>query len=130
VIVVDASVVATALVDDGIDGDRARARLRGESLLAPELIDLEVVSVLRRACARGAVPRRRAELALSDLRDLPCERASHQPLLGRCWDLRENLTPYDAVYVALAEVLGVVFVTADGRLNRAPGVGCEIELLV
>jgi predicted nucleic acid-binding protein len=61
--------------------------------------------------------------------ELPLRRAPHRPLLARCWDLREDLAPYDAAYVALAELLGVVLLTADTRLARAPGPRCELELL-
>ncbi|MGB4777930.1 type II toxin-antitoxin system VapC family toxin [Microbacterium sp.] len=129
VIVVDASVLATALADDGGDGDRARERLRGEELCAPELIVLEVASVLRRQVQSRALEPRRAGLALRDLDDLPIALAAHRPLLPRVWDLRENLTPHDASYVALAEATASVLVTADGRLARAPGIRCECDVL-
>lgn len=128
-IVVDASVLAPALADDRVDGDQARARLRDEALTAPELIDLEVPSVLRRLSRGGQLPARRAELALSDLLALPLRRMSHRPLLRRCWSLRENLTTYDAAYVALAETLGLVLVTSDARLSHAPGLHCDVEVL-
>jgi len=129
VLVVDASVLAPALADDGPDGDAARARLRGQSLAAPELIDLETTSVIRRQSRAGHLDLRRAGLALTDLVELPLRRAPHRPLLARCWELRENLTVYDAAYVALAEILDVVLLTADGRLAKAPGSRCRIELL-
>ena len=129
VIVVDASVLAVALGDDGPDGDHARARLRGERLTAPELVDLEVISVWRRQVRAGEVDARRAALALADLAALPLRRAAHRPLLARCWDLRENLTVYDAAYVALAEALDVTLLTGDGRLSRAAGPHCHIEVL-
>jgi predicted nucleic acid-binding protein len=129
VIVVDASVLTTALVDDGVDGDHARRRLRGQVLAAPELIDLEVASVLRRLSGSGDVPVRRAELALADLVALPLRRAAHRCLLSRCWSLRANVTTYDAAYVALAEELDVVLLTADARLGRVPGVRCQVEVL-
>lgn len=128
-LVTDASVVATALSDDGSDGDRARTRLRGERLAAPELLDLEVASVLRRQIRAGALDPRRAQIALTDLRELPLQRAPHRPLLARCWELRDNLTIYDASYVALAEALGADLLTGDRRLSRAPGPRCHIELL-
>lgn len=128
-IVVDASVLAPALVDDGPDGDRARDRLRDEILTAPEVIDLEVASVLRRAAAVGRLPERRADLALRDLIDLPLRRAAHRALLPRGWELRHTVTSYDAAYVALAEALDVVLVTADAGLSRAPGITCEVEVL-
>jgi predicted nucleic acid-binding protein len=129
VLVVDASALVVALSDDGPDGDLVRRRLRGESLTAPELVDLEVVSVLRKQLAIGALDGRRAGLALTDLADLPLRRVPHLPLLARCWELRDNLTVYDAAYVALAEVLDAPLVTADSRLGRAPGTTCQIEVL-
>jgi len=129
VVVVDASVLASALSDDGPDGDTARARLRGQALAAPELIDLETTSVIRRLLLAGHVDARRAELALTDLVELPLRRASHRPLLARCWELRQNATIYDAAYVALAELLDVMLVTADSRLANAPGLRCRIDLL-
>jgi predicted nucleic acid-binding protein len=129
VLVVDASVLAPALADDGPNGDAARTRLRRESLVAPELIDLETTSVIRRQLWAEEIDGRRARLALRDLVELPLRRAPHKPLLGRCWELRENLTVYDAAYVAVAEILDVVLVTADGRLADAPGPRCAIELL-
>ena len=128
-IVVDATVLATALADDGSDGDQARARLRDELLVAPELIDLEVSSVWRRLEAAGHLDARRAHLALADLAAIPLRRVPHGPLVPRCWELRANLTTYDAAYVAVAELTGSVLLTADGRLARAPGPTCEIELL-
>jgi predicted nucleic acid-binding protein len=82
-IVIDASVLASALADDGPDGDRARERLRGERLAAPELIDLEVTSVLRRASRERRLDDRRARQALEDLAAIPLGRASHRPLLAR-----------------------------------------------
>jgi predicted nucleic acid-binding protein len=129
VIVVDASIVAVALADDGPDGDSARARLRGEDLTAPELLDLEVASVLRKQHATGALDDRRVALALDDLQAMPIRRAPHRHLLRRCWELRDNLTVYDAAYVALAELLQIVLLTADQRLARAPGPLCDVETL-
>ena len=128
-LVVDASVLVVALTDDSSDGDRARQRLFGESLAAPELVDLEVASVLRRQVASGAVDPRRAELALTDLVELPMQRAVHRPLLPRVWELRENLTVYDAVYVALAEFAEAALLTGDRRLANAPGLRCPVEVL-
>lgn len=129
VIVVDASVLVVALADDDYDGDAARARLREESLTAPELVDLEVLSVLRRQARSGSIEDRRVRLALNDLVDLPLQRAAHRPLLARCWELRESLTVYDAAYVALAEALDASLLTADARLARAHGPRCAVEVL-
>ncbi len=128
-IVVDASIVASALGDDGSDGERARQRLAGERLFAPELLDLEVASVWRRAARAGRLGERRASQALEDLAALPLGRAPHQPFMSRIWELRDNLTPYDAAYVALAEELEAPLLTADRRLAKALGARCEIELL-
>ena len=126
---VDASVVATALGDDGPDGRRARSRLAGERLTAPEIIDLEVVSAWRRLCAGGQLDPGRAGQAIADLEMLRLERVPHRPLLRRCWELRENATVYDAAYVSLAEKLQATLVTADQRLVSAPGARCEFELV-
>ncbi|MDP9239362.1 MAG: type II toxin-antitoxin system VapC family toxin [Actinomycetota bacterium] len=128
-LVVDASVLVVALADNGVDGDAARARLRGEELAAPELLDLEVTSVLRKQHSAGLLDDRRALLALTDLRAVPIHRAPDLPLLSRCWELRENLTIYDAAYVALAELLRADLLTADGRLAAAPGPRCGFEVL-
>lgn len=128
-IVVDASVLVTALADDNVDGVRARSRLAQEVLAVPQILDLEVVSVLRRLTQAKKVNPQRAEMALADLIDLPIRRSDHVPLLKRCWQLRENLTTYDAAYVALAEALDVILVTADRRFAEAPGIRCAVEVL-
>ena len=128
-IVVDASIVVTALADDGADGDLVRTRLRGELLAAPHVIDIEVLSAWRRLAAAGDLDDRRASLAIEDLRSLRMQRAAHGPLLERCWELRDNVTPYDALYVALAEAAGATRVTADAKLAAAPGPTCQIELI-
>jgi predicted nucleic acid-binding protein len=128
-IVVDASVVVTALADDGQDGDRARQRIRGERLAAPHLIDIEVTAAWRRLVAQGALDDRRAQFAMTDLLALRLDRVLHGPLLERCWELRENLTIYDGAYVALAEILQVTLLTADSRVEKAPGPRCPIEVL-
>lgn len=129
VIVVDASVLAVALGDDGLDGRRARERLAHETLVAPELVDLEVVSVWRRQVAAKLMPARRAATALADLSDLPLRRSPHHPLLKRIWELRHVITPYDAAYIALAEGLDVLLLTSDARLARASGIKCDIEVV-
>ena len=128
-IVVDASVVVAALAGDEVTAGRARERLAGEVLAAPALVDLEVLSVLRRAVRSGALPEADARGALADLAALPIERTLHHQLIDRCWELRDNLTGYDAAYVALAEALDAVLVTGDAGIARAPGPRCTIELL-
>jgi predicted nucleic acid-binding protein len=129
VIVVDASIIVTGLADDGPDGDRIRARLRGERLVAPHVIDLEVASAWRRLASAGQLDHRRVTLALADLDSLRLERAPHGPLLGRCWELRDNLTIYDAAYVALAELVEATLLTGDTRLASAPGINCDVEVI-
>jgi predicted nucleic acid-binding protein len=130
VIVVDASVLATALADDGDDGDVARERLLIDSdLHAPHLLDAEVLAALRGQALGGSLDTRRAGQALADLVALPIARYPHSPFASRVWQLRESLAVYDALYVALAEALGAPLVTGDARLSRASGVRCDVELL-
>ena len=107
----------------------ARERLRGERLVAPALIDVEVLSIWRGLVRGGRASAARIEQALDELRDLPLRRADHRPLVHRCWELRDNVTAYDAVYVALAEALAVPLVTSDVRLSRASGPRCEVQVL-
>ncbi len=128
-LVIDAGVLAVALLDDGPEGDGVRSRLVGEQLAAPSLIDLEVASVWRGLARAGQLDPRRVGLALGDLLDLPIQRVEHTPLLSRCWELRDNLTAYDAAYVALAEALDALLLTADGGMGKANGVRCEVEVL-
>lgn len=128
-IVVDASVVAVALADDGAEGRHLRERVAGEHLAAPELLDLEVVSAFRRLSAAGTLTGERADAAITDLRDLRVQRVPHRPLLARCWELRANVTIYDAAYIALAESLDTTLLTADRRLVDAPGAQCRFELV-
>ena len=128
-IVVDASVVATALGDDGPDGRRLRGRLAGEDMAAPELLDLEVVSAFRRLRAAGRLTDERAEAAVADLEALRGRRVPHRPMLARCWELRDDVTVCDAVYIALAEALDVALLTADRRLAAAPGARCRFDVI-
>jgi predicted nucleic acid-binding protein len=129
-IVVDASVVVEALVDDGKSGGLARERMTESSLLqAPELIDLEILSVLRRLVARGTLDAKRAMRAVDDMLDLAIVRYPHRSLTWRVWELRSNLTPYDASYVVLAEACECPLVTFDRAIARCPGLRCDVELL-
>ncbi len=129
VLVVDASVVAPIVADGGSDGDRLRARVRGEVLSAPDLLPIEVLSVLRRQLRLNTITSPQASLAVDDLMDLPIEIYPTKPLLGRAWDLRNNITAYDACYVSLAESLNCPLLTADARLARAPTVRCAVETI-
>ncbi len=106
-----------------------RDRLRGEQLAAPALIDLEVASVWRGLARGGHLDPRRVGLALDDLQELPLQRVEHTSLLVRCWELRDNLTIYDAAYVALAEALQAPLLTGDRRLARSTGPRCTIEVV-
>ncbi len=103
--------------------------MAGEQFCAPHLIDCGVASVVRRAWRRGDFHEQRARQALSDLAEIPLERFAHTHLLARIWQLHETLTPYEAAYVALAELLGAPLLTADRRLARSPGPTCRFVVL-
>lgn len=128
-IVVDASVLAPALADTRPDGELARTRLLRERLAAPHLIDVEVASIFRRAVRGGSLEREPAQQALTKLERMPLQRTPHHPLLDRIWELRENLTAYDAAYIALAEAINALFITADTKIPKAPGLRCPVELI-
>jgi predicted nucleic acid-binding protein len=130
VIVADASVVANALGDDGADGTVARAALAQDpDLTAPDLVDVETVSVLRKRWLAGDLTARRFRVAITDLTDLDLTRHPTLPFMSRAYELRANVTPYDAAYIGLAEALDCVLLTADGRLAKAPGIRCEIRVV-
>ena len=128
-IVVDNSVLVSALVDGGPTGKACAARLSGERLVAPDLIDLEAANALRGLLIGRKITEREASRAIETLSVLPVERVPHSGLLPRVWELRHNCTPYDAAYVALAEHLNTSLVTGDARLHRAAGARCPIELI-
>lgn len=96
---------------------------------APDLMRIEVLSVIRRQVTTAALKATEADIAVRGLSDLPIVVYPTAPLLARAWELRDNLTPYDACYVALAEALDCPLVTADARLSRAPSLACEVELI-
>jgi predicted nucleic acid-binding protein len=100
-----------------------------ETLHAPHLIDLEITQVLRRYAAHGEINDQRGRAALADLSDLPLRRYPHEFLLQRVWELRNNLTAYDAIYVALSEVLDAPLLTLDRRLAGASGHRARIETM-
>lgn len=126
--VVDASTIVTAVVSE--HGGTARSRLAAEpELHVPHLADLEVLSALRTMRRAGSLSEHGARQAMEKLELLPVRRYPHAPFRSRIWELRDNLTVYDAVYVALAETLGASLLTADARLARASGTRCQIELL-
>jgi predicted nucleic acid-binding protein len=130
-IVIDASVLANVVGDDGPAGRAARARIAvAAQWSAPDLVDVETVSVLRRRWRAGDLTARRFRSAVIDLVSLPIVRFPTGPLMIRAYELRSNVTPYDATYVALAEGLSCPLVSADGRLARAPGVRCDVDILL
>lgn len=128
-LVVDASVIAPAVADGGPDGDLCRARIKGQSLAAPDLLHVEVMSVIRRRLANGTLTAQQATNAIEDLLDLPIVVYPTAPLLRRGWELRDNITAYDACYVALAEALDCALTTADQRLANAPGTHCHFDIV-
>src|ERR1700740_1244883 len=105
-----------------------RIYLHNETLHAPHLFDVEVAQVLRRLALQGLVSVRRADEAVRDLLDLRITRYPHFVLLPRIWQLRHNVSAYDAAYIVLAEKLGAGLVTRDGRLASASGHAAAIEL--
>jgi predicted nucleic acid-binding protein len=105
-----------------------RKRVLLSQLAAPELFDVEALSVLRRLERAGAISARHAEEAIRDIGNTPVARAPHLPLLDRAWELRHSVTAYDATYIALAERLGVPLVTCDAKLAASHGHTAKIEL--
>ena len=129
-IVVDASVLADALIDDGPVGVAARAALAADPhWAAPAHLLVEVVSVVRGRALGGKLGPVRAQDAVDALPTLVIDRVDIAALVDRMWQLRGSITAYDAAYVAAAEALGCSLVTADGRLAKANGVRCEIRVL-
>jgi predicted nucleic acid-binding protein len=128
VLVTDAGAWIRALLDEAPDGP-VRARLLREAYVdAPALIDLEFLSAVRGLLSRKRVSRVAAEESIERFLSAPIDRHAHGPLAWRAWELRDNLTPYDASYVALAEMLGTALLTVDSRLARAPLIRCAVEL--
>jgi len=115
------------VADGGADGERLRERVRGEVLAAPDLLRIEVLCVLRRHLLAKTITSRQANVAIDDLLDLPIEVYPTAPLLRQAWNLRDNITPYDACYVTLARSLECVLLTSDARLARSPTIGCTVE---
>lgn len=120
----DASVLVRTVVGSRAEGESARTALDGHDLHAPELLDLEVASALRRLERSGTLSSQVATRALRLASRAPIQRHPHAPLVARTWELRPNLTTYDAAYVALAELLDATLVTADAGLASATGARC------
>lgn len=127
-LVVDASVAVAALVDGGPTGRWAEGVLLTDDLAAPHLMPVEAANILRRAVLQGDVTSDSASLAHGDLQDLRIDLFPYGAIADRAWELRENLTCYDASYVALAETLNASLATLDRRIARAPGTRCGFVL--
>lgn len=129
-IVTDASVILDLLLNMPAAG-RIKSRLfrTDETLHAPALLDLEIAQVLRRYAARREISAERGRSALAVLERFPITRYPHEPLLTRIWELRANLTAYDAAYIALAEGLDATFLTRDTRAAGAPMHRATVEVL-
>jgi predicted nucleic acid-binding protein len=125
-VVVDASVVVAALANKGAMGAWSSRVLSGEPLAAPHLMPVEVTSALRQLVLRGEVSADLATLALVDVDRLAVTLFAFAPFAARAWELRHNVTPYDAWYVALAESLNAPLATVDDRLRGAGGLRCEV----
>lgn len=129
-IVFDASILANALADDYQDGVSARHELRiADAIAAPDLIDVETDAVLRKRWLAQALTDEQFSAAVSDLERLDFERVPTLRLMRRAYELRANVTPYDASYVALAEALDCELITADRRLANATGPLCAVRVL-
>jgi predicted nucleic acid-binding protein len=129
-IVLDASAAVELLCGLSLAGAVAdRLADHEQAVHAPHLLGVEVAQVVRRYVQRGELRPERGAEALVDLADLDVVRHSHEPLLPAMWRLRQNLTAYDAAYVALAEVLDAPLVTLDARLAAAPGHNARVDLI-
>jgi predicted nucleic acid-binding protein len=130
VIVIDASVLANVVGDDGSDGQRARLEFRNAGgVAAPDLADVETAAVLRKRWIAGTVSDQRFAEAVDDLGQLDMDRYPALRFIRRAYELRANVTVYDAVYAALAETLECELLTADQRLANASGPRCTIRVL-
>jgi predicted nucleic acid-binding protein len=129
-LVLDASAALAAFLGTGVNSASIRVRIEapGESLHAPHLLDVEMLHALRGLVLRGDVSRARSEEVREDFASLRWSRYSHVAFLDRIWKLKDNLTAYDAAYVALAETLSAPLITTDARLARASGIRAEVEV--
>lgn len=129
-VVVDASALVAALVDEGRGGRRASQELMGRRLLGPSLVPFEVSSVLRRPVVGGIVGEGAATLAYTDLLDLEVDLFPHDALAIRIWELRHVASAYDAAYLALAEAVDAPLITLDRRLAGVPGTTCTVRVIL
>lgn len=127
--VLDTSALVEFLVGADPIADKVRATVRGGTLAAPHAVDLECASTLRGLVRGNKLPEPEAARALALLGRMDLHRYDHVPLLPRIWELRHNMWPYDAAYVALAEALDASLVTVDRKLVRVPGARCAVVCL-
>lgn len=125
-VVCDASALIALLLDSGPDGQWASEHLSGAELFAPSLLPYECANIIRRHELAGVVSADLAAQAHVDLVDLAVNLWPYELLSSRVWQLRANLSSYDASYVAVAETIGADLITLDRRMSRAPGIGCAI----
>jgi predicted nucleic acid-binding protein len=118
--------MVAVLLDSGPDGQWSEAAIRGKRLWAPHMMPAEVTNIVRRSVAAKLISADAAAMALADMDALPLHLVPVQPFAGRIWELRDNLTSYDAWYVAAAESLGAPMVSLDRRLARAKGPKCPV----
>lgn len=128
-IVLDTSALVEFLVGADPLAEAVRSTAAGEVIAAPHAVDLEIASALRGLVRSGKLPADEAERALDLLAAMGLRRYEHLPLLSRIWELRHNMWPYDAAYVALAESLRITLVTVDAKFSRVPGVRCPLRNL-
>ena len=126
-VVCDASAVVAVLLDSGDDGRWATSELAGAELAAPNIIGFEAANIIRRHELAGLISADQAVQAHGDLLDLSIEGWPYELLASRAWELRPNLSIYDACYVALAELIGSALVTLDKRISGAPGLRCAVS---
>ena len=126
-LVCDASALVAVLLDAGQDGTWVAERLSGAELFAPALMPFECANIIRRHEFGELISPDQAAQAHADLVDLPVELWPCEVLARRAWELRRNVSSYDAAYIALAEAVGAPLITLDRRLQRAPKVTCAIE---
>lgn len=127
--VFDASALVAALLDDGDEGRWCENQMLAGDLVAPHLLPIEAANIIRRTEARKAVEVGEAEAAFRDLCRMDIELLPFEALADRAWELRSNVTTYDACYVAAAELFGCRLVTLDRKLAKAPGLGCEVVVV-
>jgi predicted nucleic acid-binding protein len=128
-LIIDASCLYEVVTSTPV-GQLIERRLASEpELAAPHVVDVEVLAVIRRDRMLGLLDATAARQAINDLYDWPGDRFGHRVLLHRAWDLRDNVRGWDAFYVALAEALNGTLLTLDGRLSRAAGIRCPVEVI-